>query len=102
MGHKVLEAHDSYTALAHLCKSGEPVDAILLDASIHGIPGRDFLHAIRDMGVASPVILSSGYTREHAMGALGPVEHVSFLHKPYTHQALAEAIHRALQPASKA
>ena len=102
MGHKALEAHDSYTALAHLCKSGERVDAILLDASIHGIPGRDLLRAIRDMGVVAPVILSSGYTREHAMGELGPVEHVSFLHKPYTHQALADAIDRALQPASPA
>jgi PAS domain S-box-containing protein len=102
MGHKALEAHDSYTALAHLCKSGERIDAILLDASIHGIPGRDLLRAIRDMGVDAPVILSSGYTREHAMGELGPVEHVSFLHKPYTHQALADAIDRALQPTSPA
>lgn len=102
MGHRVLEAHDSYTALAHLCKSGEPVDAILLDASIHGIPGRDLLRAIRDMGVTSPVILSSGYTREHAMGELGAVEGVSFLQKPYTHQALAEAIHRVLRTGAPA
>ncbi len=102
LGHKVLEAHDSYTALAHLCKSGQRVDAILLDASIHGIPGRDLLRAIRDMSVDAPVILSSGYTREHAMGELGSVAHLSFLHKPYTHQALADAIQRALQPAASA
>jgi hypothetical protein len=44
------------------------------------------------MGVSSPVVLTSGYAEEEVLERLHQTEGITFLQKPYTHDALLDAI----------
>jgi two-component system cell cycle sensor histidine kinase/response regulator CckA len=95
-GYQVVNAADGEEALVHLREMGSSVSAIFLDLTMPGLSGYELLWTIREMGVSSPVVLTSGYAEEEVLEKLHETSGVSFLQKPYTHDALLEAIDEAV------
>ena len=62
-----------------------------------GISGHELLWTLREMGIASPVILSSGYSEHDAIERVRNSTDVTFIQKPYTHQLLLDTIAAAVR-----
>ncbi|MEM7378031.1 MAG: response regulator transcription factor [Pseudomonadota bacterium] len=92
-GHAVDLLHDGTAADAFLVKEG--ADLVVLDINLPGRNGLDILHAMRDRGDASPVILltARGLTEERVAGLDAGAD--DYLVKPFEMDEL-EARIRAL------
>jgi PAS domain S-box-containing protein len=95
-GYQVIEAADGQEALGHLRERGSTIAAILLDVTMPGISGHELLWTLREMGIDSPVILSSGYSEPDALNRVDGVSDVSFIQKPYTHELLLDTVATAV------
>ncbi|MCX5690875.1 MAG: response regulator, partial [Planctomycetota bacterium] len=95
-GYQVIEAADGQEALNHLRERGSTIAAILLDVTMPGISGHELLWTLREMGIDSPVILSSGYSEPDALNRVDGVSEVSFIQKPYTHEQLLDTVAAAV------
>lgn len=62
-GWKVSTYHDTMNLL-NAVKSGQKFDLIISDINVPGGGGRYFVHCLREMGIETPVIGCSGYTRD--------------------------------------
>ncbi|WP_374578658.1 response regulator, partial [Phenylobacterium sp.] len=100
LGHRVVRADGVDQALKRLARR-QPIDLMLTDLVMPGgRSGLDLARAATTARPGLPVILSSGFTGE----ALSAVTDAPWplLRKPYSAEALARAIARALDPESQA
>jgi CheY-like chemotaxis protein len=90
-GCRVEEAQNGMEALARCerCDLARP-DIILLDVTMPDLSGIEVLQRLRDRGVDTPVVLSSGY--HDAALDLDPTSFQGFLVKPYTPSQLFETL----------
>lgn len=100
LGHRVVRADGVDQALKRLARR-QPIDLMLTDLVMPGgRSGLDLARAATTARPGLPVILSSGFTGE----TLSAVTDAPWplLRKPYSAEALARAIARALDPESQA
>ncbi|GAE48746.1 hypothetical protein XPU_0278 [Xanthomonas arboricola pv. pruni str. MAFF 311562] len=72
-----------------ILQTGQPFDLILSDLKIPGqIDGQSFIRELRQMGVMTPAILTSGYPFDESELP----EATCFLAKPYTFRTLLDLI----------
>jgi two-component system cell cycle sensor histidine kinase/response regulator CckA len=99
-GYDTLAVGAGEEALELLRSRAGAVGVLLLDVNLAaGVSAQDILRTMKDEGLASPVILTSGFAAEDIPDSLRRHDCVaSYLPKPYTVTELVAAIRRALQP----
>jgi PAS domain S-box-containing protein len=90
LGCEVTHCADGISALDHLTDSKRSFDLALIDHSMPGMTGAEVLHAVRERGLATPVIAMSGYTE--ASDAASGVRPDAFVAKPFDLAELSDAI----------
>ena len=97
-GWTVLSAECGEAALALLSEHGAAsLCAIVSDVIMPGLDGPALVRAVRALRPGLPAILASGYAEEAIRSDLAG-ERISFLAKPYTLAALAEAVAQVALP----
>jgi PAS domain S-box-containing protein len=95
-GYAVSEAADGRRALAMLADPARPrPDVIVLDMTMPEIDGAQVLRRLREMGLKTPVVVSSGFLDAAVERHLPRGEFQVFLAKPYGASDLVAAIERA-------
>jgi CheY-like chemotaxis protein len=74
------------------------VDCVLLDLTMPALGGEQVLGELRRMGLATPVVLMSGYDAQELRTRLGAASVAAFLQKPFRPQELYAALGQALEP----
>lgn len=95
-GYRTLVANDGTQALALYAQRGKDIAVVLTDMMMPTLDGAATIRALRAMNPEVKTIAASGLgngAQCHAATAAGCHQ---FLHKPYTAEALLEAIHTAL------
>jgi CheY-like chemotaxis protein len=93
-GFQPLEANDTKTCLK-LLESSKPA-LILMDMSMPDGSGAEIATELRRRGIATPIILTSGYVPESQLRSFDPGLFQGFLQKPYTLSELDSTIERVL------
>ena len=97
-GLEVLAAASGREALEIYERRGGEIRAVLLDRTLPGAGGEEVFSAIRRLRPDARVILMSGYAEERAADAFAGRALAGFLRKPFTPEALAREVRRALEP----
>ena len=97
MGYDVVTATDGLQALDRLAESPEKPIAVVSDVAMPRLDGFQLLARIREQGLGVPVILTSGYPRDHEMSDLG-VEPDAFVSKPFRRSELAAKLEQLTGP----
>jgi signal transduction histidine kinase len=84
LGYRVIEATGGQPALDRLDVGGETPDLVILDYVMPGMNGVAVARALRQRGVASPIVLATGYADLSEVGRMTPSEFHAVLNKPYT------------------
>ncbi len=96
LGYRVLKARDAMGALAIL-DSGAPIDLLFTDVVMPGpLDGRDLARRARDRLPHIAVLFTSGYAEDIMLIESRLATEVKLLPKPYTREAMANQIRRAL------
>ncbi len=96
LGCRVACAPGGPEALEILAGRAADFDLVILDMIMPGMSGRETLDRVRDLAPHVRVLLSSGYTLEGQVDALGAPGFDGFLKKPYTLEKLSEKIRTLL------
>ncbi|UQA62258.1 hybrid sensor histidine kinase/response regulator [Polyangium aurulentum] len=97
LGFDVRMAEDGPAALEALRAGIPDLVVAFVDLTMPLMPGDVLARAIRECRPDIPLILMSGYTAEDVAARHGDVGHAVFLHKPFTLEALREALRCALE-----
>jgi PAS domain S-box-containing protein len=98
-GHTVAQASDGYEALALALAHGGRFTAILLDLTMPGLDGPTTLRELRQMKLAIPVLIMSGYSEIDARKRFADDPLIAFLPKPFTGEILLNNLHALLDRA---
>ena len=80
LGFKVITAANGESALREL-RDNTDVKIVLMDMTMPDLGGMDVYERMRKLGIAMPVIFTSGYNKEHEIEVLPGM--VGFLQKPF-------------------
>jgi DNA-binding NtrC family response regulator len=97
LGYEVETAKDGSSGL-HKLLTGVRVDAVLLDSSMPGLTGEQFMRELETRGFRVPIVLCSGYAN---LGDNVDREFTNLcriLQKPYALRDLAKCLHDAIEP----
>ena len=97
LGFEVLSAEDGIEAVEVFRQHKNDISFVLTDFDMPRMNGLETVTALRQIAPGIPVILASGYSKEHVMDGTHPVRLQAFLGKPYSLQALKDAICSTLQ-----
>lgn len=100
LGYRVLEAGDGQAALDMILRSGEKIDAVLLDIYMPKLSGRDTFKELRAVGNDIPVVVCSGFVidpDEFMILSQGHPPPVDIMLKPYSLDGLSKALGKAVQ-----
>jgi len=100
-GMRVITASDGREALDLYARRAREIDVVVLDRTLPGTGGDDVLGEIRRIRPDASVVLMSGYAEAVGRDA-PPREPAGFLRKPFTHEALAREVRRALEAGGSA
>jgi len=100
-GYNVLTATTGHQALGMLLAQGERIDLVITDVKMPGIGGLELARRIHATRPGLKVVLISGHVAEHALSEAERSFITAFVAKPFTSEALTQAIRAALdsQPA---
>ena len=94
---EVLAAASGVEALRLLKAQDRHIDCALIDLTMPGLSGRELAEAIHETRPEQAIILMSAYSEQMAADVSpGRFRPKYFLQKPFTAEALVEAIRRAL------
>lgn len=96
LGLTVVAAADGEEAIRMFAADPARFAAVLLDLTMPRISGAETFRRIREFRPDAPVILMSGYNEEEASGQFAGKGLAGFIEKPFSTQALADAIGRVL------
>ena len=83
---------DEPSPMELLRSRGKGLDLILLDLSMPGMGGMASLRGIRAADPDIPVVLTSGFAEEEAVGQVGGLSLAGFLQKPYRARTLIDLV----------
>jgi CheY-like chemotaxis protein len=95
-GHRVLLAADAAQARQLVTEHAGAIEAVILDLTLGSESSESVLAEIRRRARTLPVILTSGYPEEEALGRLAELGVAAFVQKPFTPARLAEGVARVL------
>jgi two-component system cell cycle sensor histidine kinase/response regulator CckA len=95
-GYEVLLAENGKRALEILELAGPRLKAVILDTTMPVMSGAETLAEIRRMWPSLTVVMTSGFTLDEAMKRFRESGIAGFVQKPFTAQALAEAVKEAI------
>jgi CheY-like chemotaxis protein len=96
-GFRVLQASDGAEAVEVYRDRPEEISIVLLDMTMPRMSGEQALGAIRKLDPSARVLLTSGYTEQHARAHLHTDTLSDFIQKPYRPSDLVDRIRRILQ-----
>ncbi|OGV44542.1 MAG: hypothetical protein A2X46_03055 [Lentisphaerae bacterium GWF2_57_35] len=96
-GFTVLTAADGLDAINVYSEDPDGISAVILDLSMPHMSGQEVFRSLREINPDVRVILSSGYTAEHARSQFLDLLPDGFVQKPYVTHALLSAVRTALQ-----
>ncbi len=102
LGYRVLEAGDGQQALDIILRSGEQIDAMLLDIYMPKLSGRDTFKQLRAAGNDVPVVVCSGFVidpDEFVILGEGRNPPVDIMLKPYSLDGLSKSMAKAVKTA---
>jgi two-component system cell cycle sensor histidine kinase/response regulator CckA len=100
-GYDVLRAREGREALRELEELGGLVDLVITDLVMPGMGGRVLAQELERRYPELPVVFMSGHPREVEFPRDTPGEERAFLMKPVSHQALLDAVARALEKSER-
>ena len=92
LGFEVLTASDGREALDVFAKHKAQIGAVILDVAMPVMNGADCCRALRQMAPDLPILLTSGFPKDHDIQALTEHPHTRYIRKPYDQDDLAEAL----------
>lgn len=95
-GYHVVTATDGADALATYGRMATEINLVLTDVMMPVMDGRAVIRALREVDPSLPIIAASGLVEPGELESTNELGATHFLHKPYTSQALLEAVHEAL------
>ena len=95
-GFEVFEAADGSSAVEILRLNGSKIDVILLDMTIPGPPSREVLAEAAKARPDIRVVLTSAYSQETIMSAIGALQVHGFIRKPFQFGDLLQTLWNAL------
>jgi signal transduction histidine kinase/ActR/RegA family two-component response regulator/HAMP domain-containing protein len=102
LGYTVLEAGSASEARNVATTADGRIDLLLTDVVMPGGSGRELAEALTLARPGLPVVFMSGYTADVVLRQGIVQDKVAFLSKPFTADALAAALRRALDPTAPA
>jgi CheY-like chemotaxis protein len=93
LGFTVLEASDPVAALGIVGDANQQVDLVVTDLVMPKMSGPHFVERLRELRPKVRILRVSGYPRQHHPRL---ADDVPFLQKPFTLEALEEAVRAAL------
>lgn len=102
LGYRVLEAGDGQQALDIVMRSGEKIDALMLDIYMPKLSGRDTFKQLRALGNDIPIVICSGFVidpDEFTLLSEGRCPPVDIMLKPYSLDGLSKSIAKAVKSA---
>ncbi len=96
--YSVLEAGDGDTALQVFRMKSAEIAVILLDMTLPGISGRRLFEELRAIRPDIRIIVTTAYTKEMAVNAVGVQQTWEFIRKPYHIADLVSMLRRADAP----
>jgi signal transduction histidine kinase/CheY-like chemotaxis protein len=97
LGFEVLSAGDGLEAVEIFRQHKNEIRFVLTDFGMPHMNGLETVTALRQVAPDIPVILASGYSKEHVMDGIHLERLQAFLGKPYSLQALKDAICSTLE-----
>ena len=96
-GFRVLTAQNGREAIELFDEHVGVISTVLLDATMPDMNGSEVLIELRRMCSITPVILTSGYSKEDAIGEVIKEKAVHFIQKPYRPSELMCLVHQAMK-----
>lgn len=97
LGYKVMTAEGGNQACEIYATQFQEIDCVLLDMIMPGMSAPDACSRLRDINPFARIILSSGYSSGRMKREIAGASSVEFLEKPYTLEALSQALHKVPQ-----
>ena len=95
-GYQVLTAGSGEEALEVYRRSGERIEAVILDLGMPGMGGQRCLEELRALDLGVRVIVTTGYAEAHLRDRLAKAGARAFLNKPYRSAELARTLEQVL------
>jgi signal transduction histidine kinase/CheY-like chemotaxis protein len=92
LGFEVLTASDGREALDVFAKHKAQIGAVILDVAMPVMNGADCCWALRQLAPDLPILLTSGFPKDHDIQALLENPHTRYVRKPYDQDDLAVAL----------
>ncbi|MEZ4399565.1 MAG: ATP-binding protein [Kofleriaceae bacterium] len=83
LGYHPVVARDGNEALTVYARHQAELAAIVIDMTMPMLSGPATVRALRDLGVAIPIVMTSGYSERDALGEAGELPVTAFLQKPF-------------------
>ena len=99
LGHTVTCAGTGEQAM-ELFGDGTDIDLVVTDLSMPGMGGAGLVSALRSRRKGLPIIVFSGLDQGIAQSLIANLRNIHFLRKPFTFQAMTEAIENSVPPPS--
>jgi PAS domain S-box-containing protein len=97
VGLRVVEASDGQEGVEIFRKMHAEIDLVLMDLTMPQMDGRQAFEVMHAVASEVPVILSSGYSEQEAIGDFAGRGLVGFLPKPYQVEKFRETIRQAFE-----
>ena len=97
-GYDVVLANSGAEGLAVARREGNRIALVLLDFAMPGLTGEQTWRELRTLLPEVPVVVMSGYARDHIVSRSGGIEPAAFLQKPFEAQHLLDTIQRLVSP----
>jgi two-component system, cell cycle sensor histidine kinase and response regulator CckA len=91
-GFSVIEAGDGPAGVALFRENQLAIDVVLLDLTLPGLSGREVLEELRRIQPDIKVILTTAYSQDSAINAMGKLHPRHYIRKPYQIHELANLL----------
>jgi PAS domain S-box-containing protein len=101
LGFRAIVASDGHQALELFRAHHQDLICVLLDLTMPRLDGPEAFRQMRQQGPKVPILLTSGYTQQHAATAFGDEQPAGFVQKPLDLQKLRDSLRRIGDDAGK-
>ncbi|ATX82138.1 PAS domain S-box-containing protein [Mariprofundus ferrinatatus] len=96
LGYRIIEAEDGESALNLFRKHRSEIDLIISDVVMPKIGGAVLLEAVRQINAELPVILVTGYDRDHVLNEDAQMDFCRVVNKPFDIDLLSHTVQELL------